>query len=227
MPSYLLLKEVLDQLEAFEVAQKDQSTVNLTEFTAYLANNNMKQFESEILDAGDKSAAERDDRLSLYDTPTNLDSTIGQLIVFMNRYSKQYTKKALKNSEIKTIDEFSYLAMLLTFGQLSKIDLINKNIQEKTTGIETINRLLKNDLLHQEENPNDKRSQLLSLTQKGKTVLYSVFENMQKVSSIVTGNLTTLEKIQLAHLLKKLDTYHNEIYLQRMDESLDELATKD
>jgi DNA-binding MarR family transcriptional regulator len=226
MPSYLLLKEVLDQLEAFEDAQKDQSTVNLTEFTAYLANNNMKQFESEILDAGDKSAAERDDRLSLHDTPTNLDSIIGQLIVFMNRYSKQYTKKALKNSDIKTIDEFSYLAMLLTFGQLSKIDLINKNIQEKTTGIETINRLLKNDLLHQEENPNDKRSQLLSLTQKGKTVLYSVFENMQKVSSIVTGNLTTLEKIQLAHLLKKLDNYHNEIYLQRMDESLDQLVPK-
>jgi DNA-binding MarR family transcriptional regulator len=226
MPSYTLLKEVLEKLEEFEGIQPDHSSINLVEFTAYLANNNIKQFESVMLDAGDKSTSEKDQRLALEDTPTNLDSIIGQLIVFMNRYSKQYTKKALKNSEIKTIDEFSYLAMLLNFGYLSKIELINKNIQEKTTGIETINRLLKNDLLHQEENPNDKRSQLLSLTKKGKVVLYSVFENMQKVSSIVTGNLTTLEKIQLAHLLKKLDTYHNEIYTQRMDEPLDQLVPK-
>jgi DNA-binding MarR family transcriptional regulator len=227
MASYKLLKEVLEKLEDFEDAQTDKTLLNLDEFTAYLAGNNIKLFESVILDAGDKSSKEKDIRLEMEKNPTNIESLIGQLIVFMNRYSKQYTKKALKNSEIKTIDEFSYLAMLLNFGHLSKIDLINKNIQEKTTGIETINRLLKNELLHQEDNPNDKRSQLLSLTKKGQAVLFSVFDNMQMVSSIITGNLTLSEKIQLASLLKKLDLFHHDIYTNKMDEPLEKLIPKD
>jgi DNA-binding MarR family transcriptional regulator len=221
MVAYQLLRQVLDKLEHFQDSVEDKSLLNLSGFTAYLATSDMKHFESDALNAGEATSKERDLRLELEKTPGSIDTTISQMVIFMNRYAKQYTKKALKDSEIKSIDEFSYLSMLLTFGQLSKIELINKNMQEKTTGMETIKRLLKNDLVSQSDNPKDKRSQLLFLTEKGKGVLYGVFENMHLVGKIISGNLIDLEKIQLAFLLKKLDNYHNDIYLNRMDQSLE------
>jgi DNA-binding MarR family transcriptional regulator len=221
MAAYQLLNQLLDKLEHYDASVTDKNQLNLSGFTAYLATSDMIHFESDSLDAGDKSSGARDERLELANTPGSIDTSIAQMVIFMNRYAKQYTKKALKDSEIKTIDEFSYLSMLLTFGQLSKIELINKNMQEKTTGMETIKRLLKNELMAQSDNPKDKRSQLLSLTEKGKVILFSVFENMHLVSKIISGNLLDVEKIQLAYLLKKLDNYHNNIFMNRMDEALE------
>jgi DNA-binding MarR family transcriptional regulator len=221
MAAYQLLNKLLDKLEHYDASVTDKNQLNLSGFTAYLATSDMKHFESEALDAGDKSSGARDERLELANTPGSIDTSIAQMVIFMNRYAKQYTKKALKDSEIKTIDEFSYLSMLLTFGQLSKIELINRNMQEKTTGMETIKRLLKNKLMAQSDNPKDKRSQLLSLTEKGKVILFSVFDNMHIVSKIISGNLLDVEKIQLAYLLKKLDNYHNNIFMNRMNEALE------
>jgi MarR family transcriptional regulator, lower aerobic nicotinate degradation pathway regulator len=89
--------------------------------------------------------------------------------------------------------------------------------------METIKRLLKNNLIQQLDNPNDHRSQLLQLTEKGKGVLYSLFSNMNLVGQIVVGDLSEIEKIQLSYLLKKLDVYHNAIFHNRKNESLETL----
>jgi DNA-binding MarR family transcriptional regulator len=221
MKSYHLLKELLEKLEEYDASLTENDSSNLSGFTSYLVTNDVKHFETDALDAGDKSSKERDERLALENTPGSINTSISQFIIFMNRYVKQYTKKALKDSEIKTMDEFSYLSTLLTFGQLSKIDLINRNKQEKTTGMETIKRLLNSNLVVQSDNPMDKRSQLLALTEKGTGVLYGVFENMHVVGKIIPGNLSDLEKVQLAHLLKKLDVYHNDIFTNRMGEDLE------
>jgi MarR family transcriptional regulator, lower aerobic nicotinate degradation pathway regulator len=226
MNRYQLIHELLEKLEAYDDTMQDKNQLNISGFAAYLATNDIQHFESENINAGDKNSGERDKRLALEQTPGNIDNTISQIVVFLYRYAKQYIKKALKDSEIKTMDEFSYLATLLNFNQLSKIELINKSVQEKTTGMETIKRLLKHQLIEQLDNPNDQRSQLIQLTDKGKGVLYSVFGNMSLVGQIVTGNLTPIEKIQLAYLLKKLDVYHNDIFHNRKDEPLEQLVYK-
>jgi MarR family transcriptional regulator, lower aerobic nicotinate degradation pathway regulator len=226
MNRYQLIHELLEKLEAYDATMLDKNQLNISGFSAYLATNDIKHFESSNINAGDKNSAERDARLALEETPSSLDNTISQIIVFLYRYAKQYIKKALKDSEIKTMDEFSYLATLLNFNQLSKIELINKSVQEKTTGMETIKRLLKNNLIEQLDNPNDQRSQLIQLTEKGRGVLYGVFGNMNLVGQIVTGNLTNLEKIQLAYLLKKLDVYHNDIFHNKREEPLGQLVYK-
>ncbi len=224
MSAYLLLQEIVEKLALYDASVSDKTQLNLSGFTSYLSLQDTKHFESDKLNAGDKTFADREERLQLEDTPSSIDQTISTSIVFLYRYAKQYTKKALKNSELKTIDEFSYLATLLNFNTLSKIELINKSVQEKTTGMETIKRLLKNNLIAQFDNPADQRSQLLQLTDKGKGVLFAVFKNMSLVGNVVVGNLTETEKTQLAYLLKKLDTHHNAIFLNKKDSELGELV---
>lgn len=225
--NYKLIKEVLDKLEVYDATVEDKNQLSLGGFVLYLAAMHVKDFESQRLDNGDQSSAERDKRLALEATPTTIDVAIGQNIVFLYRYAKHYTKKALKNSPLKTTDEFTYLATLLNFNTLSKIELINKSVQEKTTGMETIKRLLKNNLIEQFDNPDDQRSQMIQLTEKGRGVLFGVFHNMGLVSKILPGNLTENEKTQLAYLLKKLDNYHHDLHLNKKTGNLEDLIYKE
>ena len=53
--------------------------------------------------------------------------------------------------------------------------------------------------------------------------LLKILPNMQKVSQIVSGNLNDTEKSTLAYMLRKLEHYHNNIFLTRKDQGIDEL----
>ncbi len=220
---YNLLKEVIEKLNLYTEKVGDKKQPDLDGFINFLSSSSVKHFESKHLDNGDETSVERDVRIKTHDTPATIDTAISQNITFLYRYAKQYTKKALKNSGLKTTDEFSFLATLLNFNKMSKIDLIHKSVQEKTTGMETIKRLLKNNLIEQSDNPTDQRSQIIQLTEKGRSLLFGVFKSMTLVSRIIPGNLTETEKTQLAYLLKKLDNYHYDIYLNKKEEALEAL----
>ncbi|WP_313185847.1 hypothetical protein [Sphingobacterium siyangense] len=83
-----------------------------------------------------------------------MNTDISTLLVFMYRYAVVYFKKALKEGPINTLDEFSFLIVLMTYPSLSKTELVQKLIMEKTSGIEVIKRLLKNELIEEFDNPN-------------------------------------------------------------------------
>jgi DNA-binding MarR family transcriptional regulator len=126
----------------------------------------------------------------------------------MGRYSRFYTKQALVGSKLSTADDFVYLAVLFKYGSMSKTALIQYNIQEKTTGVEVIKRLLKNGFISQSNHETDRRSKQVSISEKGQRELFSVFGKMDKVSQMIGGDLTQNEKILLLGLLKKLNDFH-------------------
>ena len=158
----------------------------------------------------------------------NVDANteISTLLVFMYRYAVVYFKKALKEGNINTLDEFSFLIVLMTYPSLSKTELIQKLIMEKTSGVEVIKRLLKNGLIEEFDNPNDKRSVLVAITAKGKKELAELLPRMGLVGSVVVGNLTPAEVSSLSFLLRKLDYHHNDIFLHHRNLSLEELHNK-
>ncbi|SEW36278.1 MarR family winged helix-turn-helix transcriptional regulator [Chitinophaga arvensicola] len=145
----------------------------------------------------------------------SLDTAIGRKVIRLNRYVKLYSKNALQGTPLGSSEEFSYLATLLSGKQIKKSDLIQMNIHEKPTGMEIIKRLIKSELVMQTNHPSDQRSQLLAITDKGKAVLYQVFRKMENVSKLVGGQLTADEKETLHELLKKLDAFHLDIFLNQ------------
>ncbi len=148
---------------------------------------------------------------------------ISILVVLMFRYAKTYIRKALKDSEIKTADEFSFLITLLSYESMTKMELINQQILEKTSGMEIINRLIKSGYIEQQKDENDKRSVRISITQKGREEVLKTLPQMQMVSKIVVGNLEENEISTLVQLLSKLDYYHNDIFHNKKDFELSEL----
>ncbi|MGO3183234.1 MAG: MarR family winged helix-turn-helix transcriptional regulator [Aequorivita sp.] len=153
------------------------------------------------------------------------ESVINTLIVHMNRYARSYSKSAIYNSDFSTQEDFIYLINLKAFGAMSKMDLIKKNVHEKSVGMQIINRLIKQGWVDQTDSEVDKRSKLVNINKKGVQALEKLMDKVRNASEIVAGDLMHNEKMELIRLLNKLNDFHHPIYLRNLDSSelLDEV----
>ncbi|MGJ1203803.1 MarR family winged helix-turn-helix transcriptional regulator [Sphingobacterium lactis] len=213
-----ILKDLVEHFFDFDSEFKGESEYTMADFVGYLNTRHNTQLSSKRNIAGTEEEWLKED--------DDANTDISTLLVFMYRYAVVYFKKALKEGNINTLDEFSFLIVLMTYPSLSKTELVQKLIMEKTSGIEVIKRLLKNGLIEEFDNPNDKRSVLVAITAKGKEELAYLFPKMGLVGSVIVGNLTSAEISSLSFLLRKLDYYHNDIFLHHRNLSLEELRDK-
>ena len=140
------------------------------------------------------------------------ESVINTLIVHMNRYAKSYSKSAIFGSNFSTQEDFIYLINLKAFGEMTKMDLIKKNVHEKPAGMQVINRLIAQGWVDQTDSEIDKRSKVLKISNTGLKVLGNQMDKIRKATEIVTGDLTRSEKMELIRLLNKLNDFHKPIY---------------
>lgn len=211
-----VLIEIIEQLFAFDVENQSNEKYSMNDFIGYLnAKYKPNDLEMRKIEGEKEKWIKEDYR--------DREADISILFSLMYRYSKVYTKKALEGSLIGTPEEFSFLASLMTYESLTKTELINEQVMEKTSGTEIIKRLLKQKLIKEFADSNDKRSVRVSITEKGKKEVLISLPKMQFASKIFVGNLNDPQINTLAYLLKKLDYYHNEIFLNRKNLSLEEL----
>jgi DNA-binding MarR family transcriptional regulator len=223
--NYKLLMQLIEKLADYEQKTKDLQKANIEDFASWLlaevnAENECATTEP-IIKASNQANAEIKKKIPI-------ESEISSLFGLMGRYAKIYIKKAIENSGLQTVDEFSYLASLDLSGKtgINKTDLIIRNIHEKTTGTEILKRLLKEELLRQEDSQEDKRSKLLFITNKGRETFFGVLGNMHKAGLLINGNLTSKEKETLLSLLIKLRNFHHPIFLGERENSLETLLAK-
>lgn len=155
-----------------------------------------------------------------------IEVEICKLVIYMNRYARILIKKGLEKFPELVSEDFTYLYTLMGTESMTKIQLIEKNVHEKPTGLEVIKRLLKHGLINEKADINDKRSKRVFVTQKGKKVFYNSAKEMFKVSKVISGNLDEKEKNQLHKLLLKLENFHNPIYLRERDKTMNLLLEK-
>ncbi|MBB1646674.1 MULTISPECIES: MarR family winged helix-turn-helix transcriptional regulator [Sphingobacterium] len=140
------------------------------------------------------------------------ESVISTLIVHMNRFAKSYSKAAIWESDFSTQEEFIYLITLRSFGEMTKMELIRRNIHEKPAGMAIINRLIKQRWIGQQDSKLDRRSKVLYITEDGLSALDRQMGKIRHATQIVSGDLTYSEKITLISLLDKLSKFHQLIY---------------
>lgn len=199
---YDLLKNVLDLLSDFESGNTcDVYSNDLDGFKKWIATN----YSSSDLTINTPNWEGKDKGRSA-------DSVISTLLVHMNRFAKSYSKAAILNSEFSTQEDFIYLITLKSFGNMSKMELIKKNVNDKPGGMLIINRLMLKGWVEQQDSTFDKRSKILNITAKGIEVLDNQMQKIRQASSLVTGNLTDDEKLELIGLLHKLSDFHENIY---------------
>ena len=215
MDKYELVKQAILLIEQFEQETARAEAQNLVNFAAWL---NQTLLGKKTGDAGQAAQV-----VTAHET---VDSVLIKMIAYLYRYSRSYSKKMLEQSPLVRADYFAYLAVLNARGSMTKMELIDLNIHEKTTGIEIIKRLLKNGLVEQRHDEADKRSKRLSLTARGQCVLFATLPGMGQVATLTAGNLSESEKMQLLYLLNKLHLFHNGIYKESRDASVEAILAE-
>jgi DNA-binding MarR family transcriptional regulator len=212
--NYEFLKSLLIQVEAFERDTLNEGAQTMADFSAWLHKHQTNQSTLMPIDVPSHP---------LLDDGFAFDIEIGMLVSCVYRYAKLYSKKALADTPISTIDEFTYLAQLLRDTKPSKTELIEENIQEKTTGTEILRRLINNGLIEQLDDPTDRRSKRLKLSEAGYELMHQIMPRMNQVATLVGGDLSVAEKQQLVSLLQKLHLFHNPLFLNEHDAPIEEL----
>jgi DNA-binding MarR family transcriptional regulator len=137
--------------------------------------------------------------------------TIARLVIALNRYARVYFKYALEQDPIQNIDELVYLFVLMDQPEgLSKTEVIQMVIQEKSTGMEILRRLIANGWIVQKNTDTDKRERKVSLSPKGVQLLWSTLGKIGQVADIIRADLSDAEQQQLMLLLMKLEKFHEE-----------------
>lgn len=209
--NYNLIKDVLDLLAEFQL---DNSVGH-----QYVQDvNGFKNWLVDKYGAGYKKV-EPDWEGKLIGRST--ESAIASLVVHMNRFGKNYFKAAIYGSPFSTQEDVIYLIVLKFSHNLTKMDLIKKNVHEKPVGMQIINRLIANGWVEQQDSIIDKRSKILSITKKGLSALDDIMTKVRQATEIVSGNLSEDEKIELVRLLNKLNDFHLPIYEKNL--SLEEI----
>lgn len=211
-----ILTTLINHFFSFDAEKGNHEEYSINEFIGYLNAKSVRE-ELEIRKlSGENERWIRDQ----YRSTVN---DISILIVLMYRYAKGYIKKALRESALQTPDEFSFLITLMTYDSLRKSELIAKQVMEKTSGTEVIRRLIKNGMIVDIADQNDRRSIRVSITKAGREEIIKILPLMSRVTQIVAGNLSVEEINTLSYLLKKLDYFHNDIYMNKRDQSLSDI----
>lgn len=203
--NYRLVKDVIDLVQEFE-SQNEGSTsydTSVEGFKNWISTNN-----NTIVNEPNWEGKENG---------RSAESVINTMIVHLNRYAKSYSKSAIFGSNFSTQEDFIYLINLKAFGEMSKMDLIKKNVHEKPVGMQIINRLINQGWIEQRNSKTDKRSKVISISETGLQALGNQMDKIRQATSIVTGNLSQKEKMELIRLLNKLDDFHQPIYDRNID----------
>lgn len=204
---YDILKSVIDLVEVFEIENSLENIYpeDIEGFKRWI---NVK-YKSQEMDNEPYWEGKENGR--------SAESVISTLIVHMNRYAKSYSKSAIYGSDFSSQDDFIYLINLKAFGEMTKMDLIKKNVHEKPAGMQIINRLISQGWVNQTDSEIDKRSKVLKISIKGLNVLENQMDRIRKATEIVTGDLNHSEKMELIKLLNKLNKFHQLIYNKNIE----------
>lgn len=200
--NYNLLKDLIDLAEDFEKVNKNnkysQDISGLKQWIADNAKSTGLNIEEPYWEGKEKGRS--------------AESAISTLLVHLNRYAKTYSKSAIAGSDFATQEDFIYLINLKAFGEMTKAELIKRNVHDKPVGMLIISRLLKLGWVEQVVSESDKRAKVIKITEKGIRALEDQMAKIRQATTIVAGDLSHAERLELIRILSKLDQFHQSVF---------------
>jgi MarR family transcriptional regulator, lower aerobic nicotinate degradation pathway regulator len=189
MDKYNLLKELIAIVD--EVDFDKESILSANDLISNLYKNLKKEEEKKLLLQ-----------------TTSINNEIGRYITRMNRFASIYAKDILKDLPYVSLNDFGFVALLHANQQLTKTALIKLVLMDKSPGMEIIKRLVSKNVMEEFENPEDKRSKMIRLTDYGKKVVLKSYEKMSGLSSSLLADLDETTKFEILKIMKYLDDFH-------------------
>ncbi|HRN33166.1 MAG TPA: hypothetical protein PLC76_03520 [Saprospiraceae bacterium] len=155
--------------------------------------------------------------------PDNL-SKLAKITGRVSKLHNTYAVIALKECGLSSIDEFVYLSDIHFMDKSQKTKVIYSNFNELSSGLLILERLKKKKLISEEDNSNDKRSKNISITAKGKKILFSCYEKMNTVNQLFFNKMSIDDVIMSIQLLSATEVEFSKRWLNDKSKSFDELS---
>jgi len=218
----ILIKELLEMSEDYEREYPEAEAQNLVNFSAWLTN----QVAANV-SLADVSLGEHTGLLSPeVERYPMVSFSVGRYLSRCYRYFRNYTKKAFEDSLLLTYDDFICLAILAEVESITKMELVEATVNEKTSGMLVIKRLLDKNLAAQYDDEHDKRSKRLKITEAGRTLFREALIKMEQAIQLLQGDLTGQEQLHLLHLFTRLDKFHYPLFVKEKDTDLETLLQR-
>ena len=137
---------------------------------------------------------------------------IGHLLGRMNLFVKNYAKVPFQQIGFSNLEEFRILQIIDRIKNINKSQLSNESLMEFSTVVDILKRLIKQGLIKQLQDENDKRASLLQITPKGKKLLETSYKTLANLQPSVLGDLSIKEQGTLLSLLTKLNNFHTAFF---------------
>lgn len=206
------MSKLVELIADWELFLEEQPQGNKEEFARWiLTKDGTRPPFAHAMPQADESVFHGDDpEFNKYEGKQRTSMQGAYLVSRLSQYVHYYAKPLMKRHGLHSLDDFGYLQNVRYFTHITKSKACELMLQEVTTGMDIINRLIKNGFIRETINIEDKRQKLLELTDKGQAVLNSmVVEFLQLPDTL--GNLTENDRVTLLQWLMQLDVYHDDI----------------
>ena len=147
---------------------------------------------------------------------------IGFLFGELSNFADLWGKLAFKVLPIRRFEDYGLLKAVEFEINPTKKNLAEHLVNEISTAFEIIKRLIRDGLLKEELDVNDKRIRRVKLTPLGRKVIKKADQQAAKVAEILVGNSTEKEIDFLIRKFSELNEFHQNLY-KRDYQSIDDL----
>jgi DNA-binding MarR family transcriptional regulator len=155
--------------------------------------------------------------------PPRSDIVLAKLIDRISRLHMIYIYIAMKDLKINHFEEFSLLSAIANLDNPRKTEVIYHTINELATGLNLLSAMKRRGYITEHNDPHDKRSKRLGLTQKGERILKACYERFSKVPEMMFKEMSTDDIEICIQLLKKIEIKFSGQYLQHKEKSFDQV----
>ncbi|MFC0514881.1 MarR family winged helix-turn-helix transcriptional regulator [Mucilaginibacter angelicae] len=145
--------------------------------------------------------------------------TLGRIL---SAYSL-YFRSAVNYISAPPAESFYYLNGLLHLGEVRKSDLINYMFAETTTGMEVINRLIRENKIDERTSPDDKRAKLIKITEKGTAALDEYYKIAGKVVEMTFKGIDDDILTDCYEMLKYCEQRNSAIAIELKNKPFDQM----
>jgi DNA-binding MarR family transcriptional regulator len=139
------------------------------------------------------------------------DTAQGALLIARNhRFLRLFSKPVIKDLGFTKDVEFSAVVHVAIMDHPNKKELCRELLIENSTGVEITRRLAQRGFIAETPNPEDRRSALLSVTDKGRKILEQGYRRLSPVHLSFLDALDNKEKGTLINLLARINKFHSD-----------------
>ncbi len=153
----------------------------------------------------------------------NPSVSLMKVISVLHNVHSNYHKSAMMDTTLEHPEAFSLLLGLKYKGETKKTELINMMMLEYTTGIEWINKLIKEGYIIERSDINDRRSKLLHISSKGEKFYEKAYKKTIESARLVFEGVPDEDIKLVLQLLIPIEEKHHRLHAELKNKDFEDI----